>query len=325
MKRLTLAAVTACVLALAGCGSTALYGGRTHASSFLQSAQHAPSALARGLTVSPVILGFDAVTIGNIPSSAAVVGCYADGAYSNCNEARARFPHAHILSFAVNAGGVARMLDTEPGDAVPSQDPGFVRHMIALHIYDPGVYADSSEMPAVEQDLQSAGIPRSDYVLMVADWDGNPTIPAGINAKQYRSTSTVDYDSFSTAFFGTPAPKLVCFGKHPDVGNATCKKEIALYKTYQKAYTNAAGAVKSSQAVYDARSCQVLAQRESYFTALLKNDKRYKLAYRRGALAASKAAYKSRNCSEFASRIGYWTGQEKLYRAKENAALKEYA
>lgn len=203
------------------------YGGRTHSQAFLQQVENPPaSALPTLPTATPQLSGYDAVTASAVPFKAQVALCYANGHYANCTAVKARQPQ-HLVTIAVNTSGVARLLDVEPGDASPSQAGAWVKQMIQVHhIWRPGIYASSSNMFAVEQSLRGAGLQRSQYVLMAASWDGNPTVPSGFDAKQWRSTQALDYDSFLTSFFqSAPAPKrTICWGKNSTPTSSTCRK-----------------------------------------------------------------------------------------------------
>lgn len=227
--RSVLAALFACVLLIAGCGgSTAhkvrvgsaqpvqLHGGRTHAPDFgtPPAGDFGLGLQPHNLTATALLEGYDAVTLANVPSSTQVAGCYVDGRFANCTEARSRFPHAKLVTIAVSASyrGPAKILDTEPGDAIPSQDAGFIETQIRVyHTFRPGVYADAAEMPLVQEELRAAGLARSQYTLWLADWDGNPAIPSGYDAKQWFSNQSIDRDSFLSTFFAPPpkppAPK----------------------------------------------------------------------------------------------------------------------
>lgn len=218
MRRIAASIIAVLALCLAGCGggshktgvaaSAQLHGGRTHSAQFVQQAQSTRFAPGQ-YKLEPSISGYDAVTISAIPRGAQAIGCYVSGPYANCGTARADFPAARLVTIATYATypGPAKILDTEPEDAVPSEDAGFIRTQISVyHVYRPGIYADASEMTEVRADLNASGIARSSYVLMIAAWDGNPAIPTGYDAKQWRSTTSLDYDTFATSFFATPAP-----------------------------------------------------------------------------------------------------------------------
>jgi hypothetical protein len=204
------AAPLAAALALVGCGggaqhaTTQTHGGRIHSAQFVQQAKDAKFPAAK-FSLAPAFAGYDAVTVSNVPRGAAVIGCYASGPYANCATAHAYYPRARLVSVATWAAAPGRCLDTEPGDATPSQDAGWIRWMISLHVYEPCIYASAYEMGQVKYYLSISGLSRSSYFLWVAAWDGSPSIPPGYDAKQWQSTATLDYDTFAAYFFA-PAP-----------------------------------------------------------------------------------------------------------------------
>ena len=92
---------------------------------------------------------YDAVNIDGIPADAIAVAGYVNGRYANTGELRARFPHAKLLTIAVNTMADAECLDVETGDAMPAQTPGWVLRQHARGLARPCVYANRSTMPAV--------------------------------------------------------------------------------------------------------------------------------------------------------------------------------
>jgi hypothetical protein len=136
---------------------------------------------------------YDAVNAANIPSSATTVAGYIDTIHIPCWTAAdwARFPKAVKVRIAkkptTNDGHV---LDVETGDATPAQAPGWVAMRRRAGV-DPSVYCNASTWPAVRAAFTAAGVAQPHY--WIAEYDNNPTIPAGAVAKQYRSTSTLDY------------------------------------------------------------------------------------------------------------------------------------
>jgi hypothetical protein len=168
------------------------------------------------------VAGFDAVDLTSIPSGAAAVGCYNSGPYTNCyvnGNAAHRFPHAHLVSIAVQwydhtaNGHPDECLDDEPGDATPSEAGPWVRtQIVTYHVAHPCVYGSASEWSSISANLSANGLQHCGSVIVthcymkwVAAWDNNPTIPAGFDAKQWFGNihCCYDRDSFSTAFLGT--------------------------------------------------------------------------------------------------------------------------
>ena len=145
---------------------------------------------------------YDSVTPSAIPTSAAVVAGYVDGAYAWSNADWARFPQAVKARIAVfprtNDGHV---LDVEQGDATPAQAPGWVTMRRAAGI-DPIVYCNTSTWPSVISAFRTAGVKEPPY--WIAQYDGNPAIPSGAVAKQYNdppgSGGNYDISNVSAAF-----------------------------------------------------------------------------------------------------------------------------
>jgi hypothetical protein len=145
---------------------------------------------------------YDSVTPSAIPTNAAVVAGYVDGAYAWSNADWARFPQAVKARIAVfprtNDGHV---LDVEQGDATPAQAPGWVTMRRTAGI-DPIVYCNASTWPSVISAFRSASVAAPPY--WIAQYDGNPAIPAGAVAKQYNdppgSGGNYDISNASQAF-----------------------------------------------------------------------------------------------------------------------------
>ncbi len=240
----------------------------------------------------PSISGYDAVTLANIPRRALVVGCYASGRYANCGPAMAAFPFAHIVSIATWAGVVARCLDVEPGDAVPSQSGQWVHLMYYTYrISRPCVYSNASEMGQVRASLIAWGV-LAGTDLWLADWDGIPVIPSGYAAKQWLSGCCVDRDTFAVSFFVSPPkpkpppPRIVCFGPRAQLRNATCRRvrpEVAKWSRARDASARSIAAVEHGLRANRCRTpyrrdicvdlgreiLPVLRQREHYFAGLV--------------------------------------------------------
>jgi hypothetical protein len=168
-----------------------------------------PTAAARVTVALPgsSVLVYDAVTPRNIPSTAKYAACYASGPYANCGEMHLLLPHATLVTIATTASVEARCLDTEPQDAVPSQDASWLRWEIyTLHVYHPCIYSSLSEMSTVEDYLRVSRIPSSLYYLWDADWTYTYHIDAGFAATQWFSNNFIDQSAFSTYFFAPPPP-----------------------------------------------------------------------------------------------------------------------
>lgn len=148
---------------------------------------------------------YDAVTPSGIPAGATLIAGYADGHYANLPALKARFPHAVVVGIAVTAsfnGGT--ILDVEKGDATPAEAPGWVVKRRAAGV-DPTVYCNSSTWPSVKTAFTKAGVAQPHY--WIAHYDGDPTIPAGAVAKQWRNADSFDQSSVAAYWPGVdPKP-----------------------------------------------------------------------------------------------------------------------
>lgn len=127
---------------------------------------------------------YDSVNPSAIPSNATMVAGYADGLYANVPAMKARFPHATIVSIAVRWTTRAQVLDVETGDATPAQAVQWCTQTMAdKSNHELTVYCNTSMWPSVRAAFKAAGVTEPNY--WVAQYDNNPSIPAGAVAKQY--------------------------------------------------------------------------------------------------------------------------------------------
>ena len=150
---------------------------------------------------------YDAVTVSRIPAGATLVAGYANGVYANLPALRARFPHATVVGISVTAGfDGGTVLDVEKGDASPAEAPDWVRMRRAAGV-DPTVYCNSSTWPSVKAAFEHAGVAQPHY--WIAHYDGDPAIPAGAIAKQWKNTPGYDVSTVAAYWPGVdrkPAP-----------------------------------------------------------------------------------------------------------------------
>lgn len=107
--------------------------------------------------------GYDSVSPGSIPTNAPVVFGYVDGRFAWSPGDWARFTTKTKLRIAVfPSTNDGHILDCEPGDAVPSQCPGWVKMRRAAGI-DPTVYTSMSEWGQVIDAFINAGVPQPHY------------------------------------------------------------------------------------------------------------------------------------------------------------------
>lgn len=113
---------------------------------------------------------YDSIDVSRIPSDAEAVAGYVNGRWATWEEVKRRFPKAKKLSIAVTSSADADCLDIEPGNATPSDAPGWVKRQIARGVKRPVVYANRSQMPAVLTVLERAGFERDDYRVWTAHY-----------------------------------------------------------------------------------------------------------------------------------------------------------
>lgn len=126
---------------------------------------------------------YDAVEIRAIPDDPEAVAGYVDWTY---DEVVQRFPRAKHLSISKDATVDADCLDVETGDATPAQAPSWVRKQHARGEKTPWVYVEASRLGEVIDALTKDDIKRDEYRIWVADWTGEPHIPDGADACQWR-------------------------------------------------------------------------------------------------------------------------------------------
>jgi hypothetical protein len=197
-----------------------------------------PAVLPRGAAVPRTM--YDAVTVANIPAGALMVAGYVDGRYANLAAMRARFPHALIVPIAVRAStNDGLVLDIETGDATPAEGPGWVTMRRAAGV-DPTVYCNTSTWPAVKEAFASAGVAPPHY--WVAQYDGNPAIPAGAVAKQYSSPGPFDISSVADHWPGIDKGAV-------DMALTTTDGDLVAERTLGKAVTEGASATGTARSL----------------------------------------------------------------------------
>lgn len=144
----------------------------------------------------------DGIIVGNVTGAitkqrATIAAGYVNGTWPDYDQIVAKTPSLLHLSITVNALDTdALCLDVEDKDATPSEAPGWVLEVRAKGKV-PWVYMNESTWPAVRQAFHDANVAEPHY--WVANYDGDPTIPAGAVAKQH--TTTLGYDISSVVEF----------------------------------------------------------------------------------------------------------------------------
>lgn len=135
---------------------------------------------------------------------------YRAGSFNDYNAVKAAFPGKKYIAIGIDC------IDVENGLATAQDARNFVLNAKPINTNRPVVYANASTMPLVQHYL--VGVPRNHYYLWVAEWDGNPNIPAGYDGKQYASTQGYDANTFAPYMWETtpiprpPSPSLLIDG-----------------------------------------------------------------------------------------------------------------
>ena len=120
---------------------------------------------------------YDSVDISQIPPNAQAVAGYTSGRWVTYPHLVAAFPHAHVLSIAVNAAHDADCLDVETGDATPAQGAAWYQRQKTRGVTRPCLYASVSVMQAdILPALSKAGISRAAVRLWSAHYTGSAHI-----------------------------------------------------------------------------------------------------------------------------------------------------
>lgn len=120
-----------------------------------------------------MIVLFDSVDLGQFPVGPQAVAGYVDGAFANAQALAARFPHARLLTIAVDPAHDAEALDIENGDATPADAAQWFARQVARGVQRPCLYASVGLMQAqVVPVLKAAGIGRDVVRLWTAHYAG---------------------------------------------------------------------------------------------------------------------------------------------------------
>jgi hypothetical protein len=133
---------------------------------------------------SGLVLMYDAVTAGNVPSTAELVAGYVDGRYAWSPADWARFSCPHV-TITVEGRPKAMVCDCETYDLTPAQAAEWARAETDSGRH-PVIYCSASrwaEVRALAPTLTG---------WWIADYDDVAVVPAGAIAKQYRDAGPYD-------------------------------------------------------------------------------------------------------------------------------------
>lgn len=184
---------------------------------------------------------YDSVDTAEIPSHANAVGAYAGGNFPTYMSVKRGWPHAHVLSIAVNSGehrcadGTAiECLDIEPGDATPSLAPAWFHAQRSIGVKRPCFYGSLSWVPQIEAALHGAGIARHEYRV----WSAHYTFHAHICGPQCGLSTSADATQWTDRALGRNLDESLCngafFASTPTPPNTRAltraeRRDVALY------------------------------------------------------------------------------------------------
>lgn len=162
---------------------------------------------------------YDSVNARDIPTTAQIVAGYDTGRFAWSKADWARFPHAVHVHIATQASyNTGHVLDVEPGDATPSEAPGWVRRRRVAGV-DPTIYCSLSNWEQVRGEFRRQGVAEPHY--WIARYDGRAVLPAGAVAKQYADPGTHGKGHFDLSVVADHWPGV---DGDDDVDEATIKK-----------------------------------------------------------------------------------------------------
>jgi hypothetical protein len=123
----------------------------------------------------------DSTAAADLPVGRDLYAAYVDGSTRNVDAVRARFPGKTVVTITV-LGGDADVADVETGDLTPTSVVAWVKRQRAAG-KDPTVYTLEGWWSTVRAAFHAAGVTEPHWWL--ANYDNNPTLPAGAVAKQY--------------------------------------------------------------------------------------------------------------------------------------------
>jgi hypothetical protein len=131
---------------------------------------------------------YDAVTPGNIPTSAQVVAGYIDGAYAWKSEDWARFPDAEKVLITVNGDLRGNVADVENGDMTPASALRWIQAKQGKGIGGCTIYCSRDNLSSVLSACHGHA-----YYIWVADWTDSAHPVSGTVATQYSNVDNA-YD-----------------------------------------------------------------------------------------------------------------------------------
>src|SRR5579863_8375936 len=131
---------------------------------------------------------FDDISAQNVPDNGDLYAGYDDGNWPDAAALQLRFPNKRVLRITVSpADNEGDVLDVEKGDASPADLPGWLIRRRATGGGPYWAYTSQSQWQTCQAACAFFNVAQP--LWWIANWDNDPTIPAGASAKQYQSTT----------------------------------------------------------------------------------------------------------------------------------------
>jgi GH25 family lysozyme M1 (1,4-beta-N-acetylmuramidase) len=113
---------------------------------------------------------YDSITPSSIPSTAQYIAGYVNGLWPTYAQLQKQFPHAVLLSIAVNASANAECLDVETGDATIADVYKWLNQQLTRNVVRPVIYTQVSNIDKLMLTMNANGFKRSEYRLWSAHY-----------------------------------------------------------------------------------------------------------------------------------------------------------
>lgn len=147
---------------------------------------------------------YDAINASAVPTDGDLYAGYDDGNWPSARALAARFPGKTVVDITVNPNDNQGVVgDGPPDNGAWDEWVNWTLKRRAAGV-DPTIYTNQSSWTAGIAAFKAAGVAQPHW--WIAQYDGDPTIPAGAIAKQY---ATGSYDTSSVADYWPgvdPAP-----------------------------------------------------------------------------------------------------------------------
>jgi hypothetical protein len=233
------------VLAIAGCGGTPsppvpsqptettssqTAGGSVHPPGWGRPAPASVQRFALRPSIATATM-YDSITLSTVPPSPFALAGYTSGFWPTYEPMRRTWPNAHTVSIAVTAIYHADCLDVEPGDATPSQAPGWVEADKAAGFARPCLYSSYYEwIEQLRPALARAGIALSRIFKWVASYVYHPQLLPGFDAQQWTDAAygrNLDASLVLLPFLSIAQPPYVA--PKPNRAKLIARREVLRY------------------------------------------------------------------------------------------------